>query len=108
MLPIVRNSRLLTFIQLDLSDPVGRCLGHCNRFGDGGVNAGADVNADLLRPCLGMLFARKGLDMPVALLVDIVDHPGLLHVTISAPPSPLAYRHGAHSFAMVGSSLQSV
>src|SRR5437763_3933692 len=68
MLPIVRNSRLLTLVQLDLSDPIGRCLGHCDRFGDGGVNAGADVNADLLGPRLGMLFALKSLDMAVALL----------------------------------------
>src|SRR6516162_9822856 len=95
MLSIVRNSRLLTLIQLDFSDPIGRCLGHCNRFGDGGVNAGADVDTDLLGPRLRILFALKGLNVAIALLVDIVDHPGLLHVAISGLPSSLAYRHGA-------------
>jgi hypothetical protein len=67
------------------------------------VNSGADV--DLGVPPVGVLLFIERLDMALALLVDIVDHPGVSFFALGRSPAAFADRHRALPWVAHGAML---
>ena len=78
VLAVLRQRRRLATLQRHALDPVLRRLRHGDRLRRRRVHASAHVDADLIGVLLGLLLALKSLDMPVAVLVDVVGDPRLL------------------------------
>jgi hypothetical protein len=56
----------------------------------GGVRSGTDGDPYDRVVGVGVALLREGLDVAVAVLVDVVDDPGLLHLAVGAFPASLA------------------
>jgi hypothetical protein len=54
------------------------------------VDALADIDLDLGRSSIGFFLEVEGFDVPVAILVGLVDDPGFLRLALAGRPRALA------------------
>jgi hypothetical protein len=62
------------------------------------MRTGADGGADDGMVRVGVALLGEGLDVAVAVLVELIDDPRLLHLPVRAFPNTLADRHGGLLF----------
>jgi hypothetical protein len=59
------------------------------------MNASAHIDTDLLAISIGILPQFKGLDMPIAVLINVIGNPGGADFAFCGLPLALTYGHTA-------------
>src|SRR5262249_17825908 len=77
----------------DKRNPILGSLRDRNRPRRRGVDAFADLYPDLGVVCIGILLLVEGLDMPLTVLVGVVDDPSLSRLPETGGPFPFSDRH---------------
>src|SRR5262249_52422971 len=95
VLPILREGATLPALGLDAVEPAIRRHGHGDTLARRRVGARPHVHFHSGPVVVGVLLARERADMPVALLVGVVDDPRLFRLAEACHPLAFSDRHGA-------------
>ena len=90
MLAIGGDRRALQASRIAALQPQLGGLGNGDALAVGGMGAGADGGSHDGVVGVGVALLREGLEMAVAVLVDVVDDPCLLRLPVEAFPGSLA------------------
>src|SRR5215831_16915829 len=91
MLPILRERTALPALGFNPLEPTLRSLGNGRALTRGGVDAFADVYPNSRVVVVGVLLARKGLDVPITVLIGVINDPSFLGLALSRGPLAFAY-----------------
>src|SRR5215475_6669404 len=92
MLAVLRDSRALPALPLDMLEPILCRLEHRNAFARCGVNARPYFRPGLNLVSLGVLLSLEGFNVLVAVF-EVVGDPCLSLFAFPSRPCALAYRH---------------
>ena len=90
MLPVLRERAALSAFGLNAFDPALRSLVDRHAFGGCSVDALAHGRANRVMVCIRILLALERLDVPVTVLVGVVDDPGFLALAQARCPNALS------------------
>src|SRR5262249_16635983 len=93
MFPVLSERGPLPPPPVHFCKPPLRSLCHGRAFARRNVQPLADINLDRCVIVIRVFLALECLDMPVALLVNVIDNPSLFRLAFTSGPTTFADRH---------------